>query len=69
MLCVLHGKTIGAKCNLKVAFSLNSWIYSKKVIIQLSVQYRIYLDSCPDNFYHIGRADRRCSHLGTCPIV
>ena len=30
MLCVLHGKTIGAKCNLKVAFSLNSWIYSKK---------------------------------------
>jgi len=50
MLCVLNGKTIGAKCNLKVAFSFNSWIYNKKVIIQLSVQYRIYLDSCPDNF-------------------
>ena len=26
----LHGKTIRAKCNLKVAFSLNSWIYNKK---------------------------------------
>jgi len=31
-----------------VAFSLN--IYNKKVIIQLTVQYGIYLDSCPDDF-------------------
>ena len=26
--CCLHGKTIRKKCNLKVAFSLNSWIYN-----------------------------------------
>jgi len=32
-------KTIRTKCNLKVAFSLNSWIYKKKVNIQLTVQY------------------------------
>jgi len=32
-------KTIRTKCNLKVAFSLNSWIYNKKVNIQLTVQY------------------------------
>jgi len=28
--CCLHGKTIRTNCNLKVAFSLNSWIYNKK---------------------------------------
>ena len=33
--CCLHGKTIRTKCNLRVAFSVNSWIYNKKVIIQL----------------------------------
>jgi len=38
--CCLLGKTIRINCNLKVAFSLNSWIYNKKVIIQLTVQYR-----------------------------
>jgi len=27
--CCLHGKTIQTKCNLKVVFSLNSWIYNK----------------------------------------
>ena len=37
--CCLHGKTIRTKCNLKVAFSLNSCIYNKKVIIQLTVKY------------------------------
>ena len=34
--CCLQGKTIRTKCILKVAFSLNSWIYNKKVIIQLT---------------------------------
>ena len=29
--CCLHDKTIRTKCNLKVAVSLNSWIYTKKV--------------------------------------
>jgi len=37
-----------------VAFSVDSWIYIKKVIIQLTV----YLDKCPDD-YHVGRADVR----------
>jgi len=50
--CYLHGKTIRTKCNLKVAFSLNSRIYNKKVIIQLIVllNTEIYLDSSPDDF-------------------
>jgi len=26
----LHGKTIRTTCNLKVACSLNSWIYNKR---------------------------------------
>jgi len=54
----LHAKTIWAKCNLKVEF-MNSWIYNKKVIIQLTVQYRLYLDSYPDNW----------DHLSTCPNI
>jgi len=58
--CCLHGKTIGTKCNLKVAFSLNSWIYNKKVIIQMTVQYRNIFGLVPRSLYHIG------SHLGTC---
>ena len=56
--CCLHGKTIRAKCNLKVAISLNSWIYNKKVIIQLTVQYR--------NTYQLVQYS---SHLGTCPNI
>ena len=54
----LHGKTIRTKCNLKVAFSLNSWIYNKKVIIQLTVQYR--------NIFGLVQYG---SHLGTCPNI
>ena len=56
--CCLHGKTIKTKCNLEVAFSLNSWLYNKKVIIQLTVQYR-----------HIFRLVQYGSHLGTCPTI
>jgi len=48
--CCLHGKTIITKCNLKVAFSLNSCIYNKKVIIQLTVQYRNIFGLCPHDF-------------------
>jgi len=29
----MHGKTIRTKFDLAVAFSLNGWIYNKKVII------------------------------------
>ena len=44
---VIHGKTIKTNCNLKVAFSLNSWIYNKTVIIQLTVQYRNIIGLVP----------------------
>ena len=68
-LCCLHGKAIRTKYNLKVAFSLNSWIYNKKVIIQLTVQYGNIVGLVPRCLYHIGRSNRRGSHLGTCPNI
>ena len=52
--CCLHGKTIRTKCNLKVAFTLNSWIYNK-------INNNDTVDRT--GLYHIG------SHRGTCPNI
>ena len=58
--------TIRTNCNLRVAFSLNSWIYNKKVIIQLTVQYRHIFRLVPTWLYLAYRLVQYGSHLGIC---
>ena len=40
-------RLIRKKCIVKMAFSLNNWIYNNMVIIQLTVQYRYIFGLVP----------------------
>ena len=66
--CCVHGKTIRTKCYLKVAFSLNSWIYNKKGNYTVDCTLPKYIwTRAQMTLPYWTRLVQYGSRLGTCP--